>query len=196
MCRMATADIAMIGVAAGWFLFGASLVPMLRRPRTGSQKRSPVSLGAMALQGLGFAIVWGWTRPIGLPLLAVPPGIEPFIAATAVGLAIASGLFGIWAVRTLGRQWSLVARLADRHELITTGPYAIVRHPIYTAMFGLLIATGMARSEFIATVIAAATYTGATMMRVGSEERLLASAFGAAHVDYKRRVRAFIPGVW
>ncbi|MEO7273432.1 MAG: isoprenylcysteine carboxylmethyltransferase family protein, partial [Vicinamibacterales bacterium] len=45
--------------------------------------------------------------------------------------------------RRLGVQWSLVARVTDRHELITTGPYAIVRHPIYTAMLGLLIATGL-----------------------------------------------------
>ncbi|MEO5898043.1 MAG: isoprenylcysteine carboxylmethyltransferase family protein [Vicinamibacterales bacterium] len=193
---MATPDIARIGVTAGWFLFGASLLPILWRSRTGSQKRSPVSLAAMALQALGFAIVWGWNPAPGRPLFAAPRGLEPLIAVAAVVLAIASGLFGVWAVRTLGRQWSLVARLTDQHQLITTGPYAIVRHPIYTAMSGLLLATGMARSEFIATVIAAAIYTAATMIRVGSEERLLASAFGPAHVAYQRRVRAFIPGVW
>jgi protein-S-isoprenylcysteine O-methyltransferase Ste14 len=62
-------------------------------------------------------------------------------------LAVGSGLFGVWAVRTLGRQWSLVARLADQHELITTGPYAAVRDPIYTALFGLLLATGVARAN-------------------------------------------------
>jgi protein-S-isoprenylcysteine O-methyltransferase Ste14 len=193
---MTTADLAMIGVTAGWLLLGAALVPMLVRSRTGSQTRSPASLGAMALQGLAFAIVWGWSRPAGTPLLGGPPALEPVLAATAVLVALASGLFGLWAVRTLGRQWSLVARLTEQHELITTGPYAIVRHPIYTAMFGLLLATGAARSEFVATVIAAAIYTGATMMRVGSEERLLSAGFGDAHDTYRRRVRAFIPGVW
>jgi protein-S-isoprenylcysteine O-methyltransferase Ste14 len=45
-------------------------------------------------------------------------------------------------------------------------------------------------------VIAAAIYTGATMIRVGSEERVLALAFGDNHIDYTRRVRAFIPGLW
>ncbi len=78
-------------------------------------------------------------------------------------LAIASGLFGLWAVRTLGKQWSLVARLTDEHELVTSGPYGIVRHPIYTAMLGLLLATGVALSEFLPTVIAAAIYIGATI---------------------------------
>ena len=150
----------------------------------------------MALQGLGFAIVWGWHRRVGATLLGVRSGFELPIAVAAVLLAIASGLFGLWAVRTLGKQWSLVARLADEHELVTSGPYGIVRHPIYTAMLGLLLATGVALSEFLPTVIAAAIYIGATTMRVGSEERLLAPAFGAAYTDYTRRVHAFIPGIW
>jgi hypothetical protein len=56
--------IALVGVFAGWMLFAASIVPILMRPRAGSAKRSPASLGAMALQGVGFAIVWGWNRPV------------------------------------------------------------------------------------------------------------------------------------
>jgi len=191
-----SAAIAISGVIVGWVLFGVAIAPMLLLPRIGSSRRSPASLGSIALQGLGFAIVWGWRRPIGSTLFGVRSGLEATVAAVAVLLAVASGLFGVWAVRTVGKQWSLVARLAEKHELITSGPYRIVRHPIYSAMLGLLIATGVAMSEFLPTLIAAAIYTGATMMRVGSEERLLASAFGAAHTDYKRRVRAFIPGIW
>jgi protein-S-isoprenylcysteine O-methyltransferase Ste14 len=190
------AAIAIVGVMIGWILFGVAIAPMMLRPRTGSSKRSPASLGSMALQGLAFAIVWGWRRPVGTTLLGVRNGLEPWAAGAVVLLAVLSGLFGVWAVRTLGKQWSLVARLAEKHELITTGPYGIVRHPIYSALLGLLIATGAAMSEFLPTVIAAAIYIGATMLRVGSEERLLSSAFGAAHTDYKRRVRAFIPGIW
>jgi len=190
------AAIAVSGVIVGWMLFGVAIAPMLLRRRSGYSKRSPASLASMALQGLGFAIAWGWHRPVGSTLLGVRREWELAVAVGAALLAVASGLFGVWAVRTLGKQWSLVARLADQHELITSGPYAIVRHPIYTALLGLLLATGVALSEFLPTVIAAAIYAGATMMRVGSEERLLASAFGAAHTDYKRRVRAFIPGMW
>jgi protein-S-isoprenylcysteine O-methyltransferase Ste14 len=191
-----TSAIAIGGVIVGWMLFGVALAPMLLRPRAGHSKRSPASLASMALQGLGFAIVWGWHRRVGSTLFGVRSRFELPVALAAVLLAIASGLFGLWAVRTLGKQWSLVARLADQHELITRGPYGIVRHPIYTAMLGLLLATGIALSEFLPTVIAAAIYIGATTMRVGSEERLLASAFGAAYMDYTRRVRAFIPGIW
>src|SRR5215207_3740456 len=126
-----SAAIAISGVIVGWVLFGAAIAPMLLRPRTRSSKRSPASLGAMALQGLGFAIVWGWRRPIGSTLFGVRSGLEATVAAVAVLLAVASGLFGVWAVRTVGKQWSLVARLAEKHELITSGPYRIVRHPIY-----------------------------------------------------------------
>jgi protein-S-isoprenylcysteine O-methyltransferase Ste14 len=191
-----TSAMAVGGVIVGWMLFGVALAPMLLRRRAGYSKRSPASLASMALQGLGFAIVWGWHRRVGSTLLGVRSQFELPAAVGAVLLAIASGLFGLWAVRTLGKQWSLVARLTDQHELVTSGPYGIVRHPIYTAMLGLLLATGIALSEFLPTVIAAAIYIGATTMRVGSEERLLASAFGAAYTDYTRRVRAFIPGIW
>ena len=65
------------------------------------------------------------------------------IAIIASALALASGLFAVAAVRRLGAQWSFVARVTESHELITSGPYAIVRHPIYAAMLGLLIATGL-----------------------------------------------------
>ena len=73
--------------------------------------------GVDGLQGLGFAIVWGWRRPIGSTLLGVRIAFEPAVAVGSVLVAVASGLFGVWAVRTLGKQWSLVARLADTHEL-------------------------------------------------------------------------------
>ncbi|MCE7858128.1 MAG: hypothetical protein DYG97_16660, partial [Ignavibacteria bacterium CHB3] len=57
-------------------------------------------------------------------------------------LAIASVWLGLSAVKTLGKQWNIKAQIIEGHELITTGPYKIVRHPIYSALFGLLIVTG------------------------------------------------------
>ncbi|MGI9088170.1 MAG: methyltransferase family protein [Chthoniobacterales bacterium] len=57
------------------------------------------------------------------------------------------GAASVWlvlaAVRTLGKNWSLAARVTTDHELIETGPYARVRHPIYTGMLGMLIADGL-----------------------------------------------------
>ncbi len=97
-------------------------------------------------------------------------------------------------MRTLGKQLSLAARVVENHELITSGPYGIVRHPIYTGMFGLTMATGLALSAWQALAAGAAIFVLGTWIRIATEERLLRSVFGDAYDQYARRVPAFIPG--
>ncbi len=77
---------------------------------------------------------------------------------------------------------------------MTTGPYAVVRHPIYTSLFGLLIATGIVFSSPRVVLIAAVFYAAGTLWRVRLEERLLRQTFGEEHAKYVARVPAFIPG--
>ena len=128
------------GVIAAWFVF----IPlMLWAARRHSQKeatntRDYTSVFGIALQGLGFAIVWAWRGTPSIPLIPQSDLVQWIIAITAVVLAFGSVLFLIAAIRTLGKQWSLVAGVVDSHALITSGPYAIVRHPIYLAMMGAL----------------------------------------------------------
>lgn len=97
------------------------------------------------------------------------------------------------AVRTLGKQWSLQARVLEHHELIRRGPYRIVRHPIYTGMFGMLIASALAHGHWLGLVIASLIYYLGTVMRIRSEEKLLREQFGSEYEEYAREVPAFIP---
>jgi protein-S-isoprenylcysteine O-methyltransferase Ste14 len=97
------------------------------------------------------------------------------------------------AVRTLGKEWSIAARLVEGHRLITAGPYQLVRNPIYTAMFGMLLATGLAISHWAALIMAVFVFAIGTRMRIRSEERLLRSAFGAEFESYTQRVPAVVP---
>jgi protein-S-isoprenylcysteine O-methyltransferase Ste14 len=87
----------------------------------------------------------------------------------------------------------LQARVLEDHKLIRDGPYRFVRHPIYTGMLGMLIATGLVYSHWVAFVAALALYGVGTAIRVRSEEKLLREQFGAAFDDYKRRVPAVVP---
>jgi protein-S-isoprenylcysteine O-methyltransferase Ste14 len=87
---------------------------------------------------VAFALVWSLRRPPFSPIFN--PGWLgwPFdIAVAVIILALVVG--SLWmvatAVRTLGKQWSLTARLVEGHALITEGPYRLERHPIYTGMF-------------------------------------------------------------
>lgn len=183
---------ALVVVAWVWF-FGAFV---LRRPPRGEPKarREPVSNVGIVLQMAGFALVWMIQRPL-------PPATRPLAKAEIVLdvlaplLSFASVWLGLWAVRTLGKQWSYEARLIEGHQLVTQGPYAWVRHPIYTAMLGKLLASNFAFGDWLGLVAAGAVFVVGTTIRIRSEERLLQAAFGPEYEAYARRVPAFIPWV-
>jgi protein-S-isoprenylcysteine O-methyltransferase Ste14 len=88
------------------------------------------------------------------------------------------------------------ARILKGHELITDGPYGIVRNPIYLGMFGLMIATGLALSSGWALLSAAVVFLIGNLIRIRAEEKLLREAFGSQFVRYAERVPAFLPRIW
>jgi protein-S-isoprenylcysteine O-methyltransferase Ste14 len=96
----------------------------------------------------------------------------------------------------LGKQWALAARLVEGHELIQDGPYRFVRNPIYTGMFGMLVATGLAAGRWFNLLIAIVMFAVGTYIRIRSEERLLRQAFGSKFEVYARDVPALIPGIY
>jgi len=91
---------------------------------------------------------------------------------------------------------AVAARLVEGHKLITVGPYAYVRNPIYIGMLGMLIATGLAMEHWIATIVAVVLFAAGMVIRVRSEEKLLRAAFGQEFEDYAKRVPAVIPGIY
>jgi protein-S-isoprenylcysteine O-methyltransferase Ste14 len=113
-----------------------------------------------------------------------------------VGIAVVSGWLIESAIRTLGKQWALRARLVEDHQLITVGPYAHIRNPIYTGMLGMLIATGLATEHWIAMIAAIVIFVIGMVIRVRSEEKLLRAEFGEEFEAYARRVPAVVPGIF
>ena len=76
---------------------------------------------------------------------------------------------------------------------MTEGTYSVVRNPIYTGMFGMLLASSLAVSHWIGLSMAIVVFAIGTFIRVRSEEKLLREAFGAEFDEYARRVPAVIP---
>jgi len=118
------------------------------------------------------------------------------VAAASVALAVSSSGFLLAAVRMLGKQWSLLPRIVEEHGLVEAGPYSVVRHPIYSAMLGMLLSTGLAFGPSLAVVVAMALYIVGTILRIRMEERLLNQTFGEQYALYSRRVPAFLPFRW
>ena len=180
-------------VIVGFVIFSAIFLLVAKPSRDKTRKADPRSVIAIFIQALAFAIAWTIVRKPFTPFLPIDWRAQYFVAAIIVLLVLASLIFVTAAVRTLGKQWSLQARVLDHHELIRRGPYRIVRHPIYTGMFGMLIVSSLAHGHWLGLVIASIVYCLGTVMRIRSEEKLLREQFGSQYDDYAREVPAFIP---
>ena len=159
-------------------------------------KKDPVSRVGIGLQMVGFALVFSLQRrPLG-PIVPMPSWMEWVVAALQVAIGALSVLLSASAVRTLGKQWTYVARTIEGHELITQGPYRLVRNPIYLAMFGMMAAFGLSLTVWPALLGAILIFLIGTFVRIRSEEKLLRATFGTQFEDYERRVPAFLPGLF
>ena len=113
-----------------------------------------------------------------------------------IGLALQVGFFGlsVSARRTLGRNWSgAITEKAD-HELIRSGPYRFVRHPIYTAIIGMFVGAAVVSGD-VHAFLAVAVVTAAYLRKMRLEEQNLAQVFGPRYEEYRRETRALIPWV-
>jgi protein-S-isoprenylcysteine O-methyltransferase Ste14 len=180
-------------VIVGFVVFAAIFVLMAKRSRDKTRKAAPRSIIAIFIQALAFAIAWTIVRKPFTPFLPIDWRAQYFVAAIIVLLVLASLIFVTAAVRTLGKQWSLQARVLEHHELIRRGPYRIVRHPIYTGMFLMLIVSSLAHGHWLGLIIASVVYYLGTVIRIRSEEKLLREQFGREYETYAREVPAFIP---
>ena len=111
------------------------------------------------------------------------------VALTLIGCG-----FAIWARIILGANWSGRATVKANHELITRGPYAVARHPIYTGLLTACIGSAIAYGEW-RCVVGLVMVTLAFAVKIGQEERLMLETFPQAYSAYRMRVKALIPGV-
>ena len=188
---------AFVVVAVCWAVFWLSIFARAARSAMANvpreRTRDAASIAGFVLQGLAYAIAGMAWRPPFTSAAFVGMPFEALLAIVIIALAIASVLLVVSAVRTLGKQWSLTARVLSQHQLVTGGPYQFVRNPIYTGMLGLLVASVLAVGQWWALFPALIVFCLGTAIRVRAEERLLREAFGAQYDDYAQRVPALIP---
>jgi protein-S-isoprenylcysteine O-methyltransferase Ste14 len=173
-------------LAIGW------LVWFLPFPLTGWNRNTPArsdprSRWGLLLEVAAYAILWQgpfWTK-------------APTFAATALSalfLALA-GLLSWTSTRALGRHLRFDAALSHDHQLVCSGPYRLLRHPIYTSMLCLLLGTGFLVASPLTLFTAIVLFVAGTEIRVRIEDGLLASRFGEQFRTYQRSVAAYVPYV-
>ncbi len=159
--------------------------PTLRRESLGARLAYylPLLLGAVLL---------GWrAMPVGwLAMRLWPRSPTPYFIGLA--LLIAGLGFSVWARVHLGRNWSGTVTVKEGHELIRTGPYGLVRHPIYTglitAVLGTAIVSGTVRGALALLVI-----TASLIVKLRTEEDFMRETFPDEYPRYAHEVPALIP---
>jgi protein-S-isoprenylcysteine O-methyltransferase Ste14 len=149
-----------------------------------------VALVFGATAGRGGAYLWGLLPPV----LNVTWPHTATIGVIAAAITVVGLLITLWARYTLGSNWSGTVTFKENHELITSGPYAFARHPIYTGLIVMLLGTVMISGHAFAFVLLLLG-TVVLWLKARDEERMMTKHFPDAYPPYKRRVKALIPFV-
>lgn len=166
------------------------VVAATRRKDEGGARQDGRSRIGIAMQGFAFVLVGIGPVIATLPSLSVP-------AVTGFGfvLLLMAAVLALFAASSsaLGRNWSIKARTLADHELIRSGPYAFVRHPIYFAMLLFLLAMVIALGHWVLLIVALPVFLIGTKMRTTAEDRLLEARFGQDFIDYRNSTPAMFP---
>ena len=179
-----------IFTALGILFFAALIRALMNRGADSVSRVAGKSRLGIILQSVAFfATGFGGTQP-SLPLWS-PASI---LGAVAVVLLMGGTLYLFVASSgALGKNWSFAARVRTDHQLIRSGPYAHVRHPIYLGMLLFLLGLAAGLGHWLQLIVALPLFLIGTSIRTRLEDQLLESQFGTEFTDYARSTPALIP---
>ena len=182
----------------GLVVFVAIRAPHDKRSRetkiTESHKGA-LETALMALMGIGCFL---------LPLAFILSPLLSFADYPLHLITLLAGMaclgFGLWlfhrAHTDLGTNWSVSLELRENHQLVTSGIYESIRHPMYIAIFIYALAQSLLLSNWIAGPACFAAFAVMFTFRLRAEERMLSEKFGQQYKDYMARTKRLIPGIW
>ncbi|WP_394892462.1 protein-S-isoprenylcysteine O-methyltransferase [Mesorhizobium sp. AaZ16] len=180
-----------LGVVA-WYMIRYPFERRAKRSRVVSDRRSPSDIAGLAAALLGLAIVPGFYIATGIPETADYP-------ASAWAVALGSIVFAtaLWVFRRshkeLGRNWSITLEIRERHKLVCTGPYAVIRHPMYTSFMLMGLGQAFLLSNWVAGAAGLIGFAVLFFLRVDKEERMMMENFGPEYRAYMERTKRIIP---
>jgi protein-S-isoprenylcysteine O-methyltransferase Ste14 len=121
--------------------------------------------------------------------------VSSAVMAAGLALVVAGVLLAVWARQHLGRNWSGEITIKVDHQLIRSGPYGLLRHPIYTGLLVMYAGAALVTGERLAAA-GLALVLFAYWRKIRLEERNLAEAFGSEYEAYRRESWALVPGLF
>lgn len=189
----ATTAVSIVPIAC-WLVWLAYWLVSANRVKDTLQSEDPnTRTPYVHLMGVAFLLLAssGKIYPLSLPLL------PRTFALRAAGdlICLVGTVFTIWARYVLADNWSAMVTLKHDHELIERGPYALVRHPIYSGMLLMFLGTAMVTDAVGAFAALALCFAG-FCNKLHREEALMLRHFPQSYPQYQRRVKRLVPGVW
>jgi protein-S-isoprenylcysteine O-methyltransferase Ste14 len=177
------------------FWFGFRVWQTGERIRADRAARQREGLGARLVAGLFFLQLAALVLHLGLTgghLQTFGFPAPPWLRWAGVGLGISGvGLFA-WTHLVLGRFWSPCLQLRPGHRLLTAGPYARIRHPMYSAIVGWMISLGLVAANWIPFAFAALSALN-FQLRIRGEEKMMLEQFGDSYLAYMKRTGRLLP---
>lgn len=181
-------------IDALWMLFALYwLVSALKRKKTKQRETVVQRLGYVLPLVVAFYLLsqpeahYGWLGARFVPYSPPAEWIGVLLTAAGVGVAF-------WARWHLGANWSGTVTLKEEHELIRTGPYRAIRHPIYTGILLALLGTAVANGE-VRALLAVGVAWISFYIKARREESFLAQEFGTGFAEHLRHTGMFLPRV-
>ncbi|MCT7374718.1 protein-S-isoprenylcysteine O-methyltransferase [Chelativorans sp. EGI FJ00035] len=180
-----------VGVVA-WYIIRYPFERRARRVRVVRNDRSLPDTVGLALALFGLAIFPALYVFTGFPAAGdYPAGLSTI----ALGTAFFS--CALWLFRSshkaLGRNWSISLEIREKHKLVCIGPYAVVRHPMYTSFLLMAVGQALLLSNWVVALAGLAGFAFLFFLRIGKEEHIMLESFGPQYRAYMERTKRIIP---
>lgn len=176
-------------ITLAWAGWGVSWLAAAVWTRRTSARAGAAELPSRIISAIGAALLFVPTHGFSL---GPEWDVSDSVAWAMFGVIVVGIAFAWWARLHLGTLWSgSVTRKAD-HRVVDSGPYALVRHPIYTGILGSALATGIARGE-TGALLGAGLLCAGIWMKARLEERFLSVELGPEYAAYRARVPMLVP---
>lgn len=177
----------------GWFFFEL-LLAIITRTRRAQGKISDRGSLLLLWLAIGVSLTAAFRIAGAMPgnLLVHAHWLSPL----CLGILVLGFALRITAIVTLGRAFSVNVAIREKQRLKQDGLYAWMRHPSYSGMVLMFFAIGLAERNWISLLILVIVPNAALFYRIHVEEAALRTAFGDEYVEYSRRVRRLLPGIY
>ncbi|SFK94497.1 Protein-S-isoprenylcysteine O-methyltransferase Ste14 [Mesorhizobium albiziae] len=175
-----------------WYVIRYPFERRAKRVRVVGTQRSPSDNVGLAAAVFGMAILPAFCIVTNFPRAADYPS-----NIWSVGVGTISYVAALWVFRRahkeLGRNWSISLEIRERHELIRSGPYALVRHPMYTSFLLMALGQFFLLSNWVAGIAGLIGFSILFFGRVDKEERMMLDNFGPQYRAYMETTKRIIP---